>query len=107
MYQKPAGDLLIIGGVLTSSIENALSSKIPRRQSSDSSSSDTEPNYEVAFNNEPLFEDNSLQVVRDQSSIARAGNSGNWNVNLENSENSSGISIKRHSISSTMVTTMP
>ncbi|XP_043499650.1 WASH complex subunit 2 [Polistes fuscatus] len=105
--KKSAGDLLIIGGVLTSSIENALSSKIPRRQSSDSSSSDTDPNYEVAFNNEPLFENNSLQVVRDQSSIARAGNSGNWNVNLENSENSSGISIKRHSISSTMVTTMP
>ncbi|XP_015173180.1 PREDICTED: WASH complex subunit FAM21 [Polistes dominula] len=107
--KKPAGDSLIIGGVLTSSIENALSSKIPRRQSSDSSSSDTESNYEVAFNNEPLFEDNSLQVVRDQSSniTARAGNSGNWNVNLENSENSSGISIKRHSISSTMALTMP
>lgn len=91
--KKPVGDLSILGGILTSSIENTLSSRIPRRQSSDSSNSDAEG----VSSNELIFAD---------SSIARPGNSGNWDANLENSGNSSGISIQRHSISSTTIKTM-
>ncbi|KAL2711652.1 WASH complex subunit FAM21 isoform X1 [Vespula squamosa] len=91
--KKPVDDLSILGGILTSSIENTLSSRVPRRQSSDSSNSDTEG----GSSNELIFGD---------SSLARAGNSGNWNANLENSGNSSGISIQRHSISSTTIKTM-
>nr|XP_050862428.1 WASH complex subunit 2-like isoform X2 [Vespula vulgaris] len=91
--KKPVDDLSILGGILTSSVENTLSSRIPRRQSSDSSNSDTED----GSSNELIFAD---------SSIARAGNSGNWNANLENSGNSSGISVQRHSISSTTIKTM-
>nr|KAF7406868.1 hypothetical protein H0235_014524 [Vespula pensylvanica] len=86
--KKAVDDLSILGGILTSSVENTLSSRIPRRQSSDSSNSDTED----GSSNELIFAD---------SSIARAENSGNWN-----SGNSSGISIQRHSISSTTIKTM-
>lgn len=106
VIQKPVGGVSILGNILTADVENKLSSRISRTQSSGSSGTNTPTTYGSSTNNE--FANDRLQNTvpndnvseRDSIEIAR-NNAANLAVPNE-SNYSSGISIQSWSINNTV-----
>lgn len=101
--QKPVGGVPILGHV-TSDIESKLSSRLMRRQSSDSSDSDAPGNYDSARSTEPMSTERAVlndNITADRSSAAAAENpTESISAIIENS-NSSGVSMQPPSIDNT------
>ncbi|XP_012136057.1 uncharacterized protein LOC100881233 isoform X2 [Megachile rotundata] len=102
--QKSVGGDSIRGNILTSEIENELSSKISRTPSSGSTGSNTSMKYENSTNNDPMH-DRSRNVVSndnvsERDSLVIARNNAE-NIFTDESNNSSGISIQPWSINNT------
>lgn len=102
--QKPVGGMSILKRAVASDIENKLSSRIMRRQSSDSSDSDAPGNYDSTRSNEPISAEranlNDNITVDRSSAVAAEHSTENISASIENS-NSSGVSMQPPSIDNT------
>ncbi|XP_076548056.1 PWP1 homolog no child left behind isoform X2 [Osmia lignaria lignaria] len=104
--KKPVGGISILGNILTTDVENKLSSRISRTQSSGSSGTNTPTTYGSSTNNEPVNDRSRNNVsndnVNERDSIEIARNNA-VNLAVPNESNySSGISNPSWSINNTV-----
>ncbi|XP_032674082.1 WASH complex subunit 2 isoform X2 [Odontomachus brunneus] len=94
--KKPVGGVSILRHVVASDIESKLSSRMMRRQSSDSSDSDAPGNYDSARSTEPVSAERAML----NDNIAAENPTESISAIIENS-NSSGVSMQPPSIDNT------